>query len=227
MSFEFRQIKKAMEQNQLRKTNEHGYSLFELVTTMTVMAILVLGTIPLAQNAYKRQKELRLRESLRLVRQAIDEFKRDTNGACQQGAQTSGNPLQPGQNIPADPRSRVVISDCKIFEVDNVDRYPPTLESLTDGVTVKPRGLGAIPVGGGNGGSVFDKGNATEINQNKEFKKVYLRELPIDPMTGKNDWNLRSSYQTKDDGSWDEVNVFDIRSSSDQEALNEEKYSDW
>ncbi len=209
----------------MRNKTVNGYSLFELIITMTVMSILVLGTIPLAQNAYKRQKEIRLRESLRLVRSAIDEFKRDTNGACQQGAQTSGNPLQNGQNIPADPRSRVVISDCKIFEIDNVDRYPPTLESLTDGVTVKPRGLGAIPTGGG--GAFDDNRQATQVNQNKEFKKVYLRELPIDPMTGKNDWNLRSSYQTKDDGNWDEVNVFDIRSSSDDEALNGEKYSDW
>ncbi len=61
----------------------------------------------------------------------------------------------------------------------------------------------------------------------EEFNKVYLRELPVDPMTGEADWQLRSSYQTKDDGSWDEVNVFDARSSSDAEALNGEKYSDW
>jgi general secretion pathway protein G len=59
------------------------------------------------------------------------------------------------------------------------------------------------------------------------LKKVYLRELPIDPMTGEADWNLRSSYQTEDDGSWDEINVFDVRSNSDGESLNDEKYSDW
>jgi hypothetical protein len=46
-------------------------------------------------------------------------------------------------------------------------------------------------------------------------------------MTGKSDWQLRSSYQTDDAGSWDGVNVFDVRSSSNEEALNGEKYSDW
>jgi hypothetical protein len=46
-------------------------------------------------------------------------------------------------------------------------------------------------------------------------------------MTGEADWNLRSSYQTEDDGSWDEINVFDVRSNSDGESLNDEKYSDW
>ncbi|MDQ3041623.1 MAG: type II secretion system GspH family protein, partial [Acidobacteriota bacterium] len=55
-----------------------GFSLLELIITLTVLSILVMGTIPLAQNAVKRQKELRLRENLRELRNAIDEFRRDT-----------------------------------------------------------------------------------------------------------------------------------------------------
>ena len=202
-----------------------GFSFLELVATLTVLAILVMGTIPMAQNAVKRQKELRLRESLRLIRNAIDEFKRDTIGACPLGAVTTGNPTITGQggNIPTDPRSRVVIDDCKIFETDNLDRYPPTLETLVDGVKVKARG---ITVGGG-GGIGGDTTQATELNEIKELNKIYLRELPIDPMTGKADWKFRSSYQDKDSENWDEINLFDVRSSSDEEALNGEKYSDW
>jgi len=49
----------------------------------------------------------------------------------------------------------------------------------------------------------------------------------VDPMTGESDWKFRSSYQTKDDENWDEINVFDVRSASDEKALNGEKYSDW
>src|SRR5689334_11159688 len=67
---------------------QKGFTLFELIVTLTVLAILIMGTIPLAQNAVKRQKEMRLRESLRMMRNAIDEFKRDTIGACPQGAIT-------------------------------------------------------------------------------------------------------------------------------------------
>ena len=198
-----------------------GFTLLELIITLVVLSILVMGTVPLAQNAVKREKELRLRETLREIRNAIDEFHRDTLGACPQGAVVSGNPAQQGGNVPTDPRSRVVIDDCKIFEVDNLDRYPPTLETLTEGVRVRARGLNIQSRG------AFDDRNATELNENKELSKIYLRELPIDPMTGEADWQLRSSYQTDESGSWDEINVFDVRSSSEAEALNGEKYSDW
>ena len=202
-----------------------GYSLLELVSTLAVLAILVMGTIPMAQNGVKRQKELRLRESLRMMRNAIDEFKRDSMGACPQGAVTSGNPTiaAQGGNIPTDPRSRVVIDDCKIFETDNPDRYPPTIETLVDGVKVKARGAN-VTAGSGISG---DSKQATELNEIKELNKVYLRELPVDPMTGKADWKFRSSYQDKDSDNWDKVNVFDVRSSSDDEAMNGEKYSEW
>ena len=72
-----------------------------------------------------------------------------------------------------------------------------------------------------------DTQQATEINQDKEIIKVYLRELPVDPMTGEKDWKFRSSYQSVDSDNWDDVNVFDVRSNSKDVALNGEKYSDW
>jgi general secretion pathway protein G len=201
-----------------------GFTLFELVVTLAVLAVLVIGTIPLSQNAVKRQKELRLRESLRMMRNAIDEFKRDTVGSCPQGAVSTGNmTIRGGVDTMSDPRSRVVIDDCTIFDTENLDRYPPDLQILVDGVRVRPRGLNL------QGGSGIRDGTteATDMNATEEIKKVYLRELPIDPMTGEANWKFRSSYQTKDEESWDDINVFDVRSASDGEALNGEKYGDW
>ena len=199
-----------------------GFTLLELIVTLTVLAILVMGTIPLAQNAAKRQRELRLRETLREMRSAIDEFKRDTIGACPQGALSNDVAgVRGNSNIPPDPRSRVVVDDCTIFDTANIDRYPPTLDILVEGVKVRARGMNIR-----SGGGITDDTNATDSSETKELKKVYLREKPIDPMTGESDWRLRSSYQTEA-GNWDEVNVFDVRSSSDDEAFNGEKYSDW
>jgi general secretion pathway protein G len=206
-----------------RATDQFGFTLLELIITLTVLAVMVLATIPLAQNAVKRQREQQLRESLREIRLAIDEFKRDTYGACPQGSITTTNRPDPNSSVPTDPRSRVVIDECTIFTTENVDRYPPTLETLVDGVKVKPRGLNA-PTGGG----VFNNKESVVFDDDaKDLKKVYLRELPVDPITGKTDWRIRSSYQEKGTDGWDNVNVFDVRSNSDEEALNGEKYSDW
>jgi prepilin-type N-terminal cleavage/methylation domain-containing protein len=207
--------------------DNQGYSLLELIITMAVLAVLVMGTIPLVQNSVKRQKEQKLRESLAMMRLAIDEFKRDTIGACPQGALTSSNPAPGsgqfgGGNFTPDPRSRVVVDDCKIFETENIDRFPPTLEMLVDGVKVKSRtpNLGT--------GGAFGKENATELGDVKDVKKVYLREIPIDPMTGEKDtWKFRSPYQDKDSDSWDDVSVFDVKSGSDEESFSGDKYSDW
>jgi general secretion pathway protein G len=197
-----------------------GFTLFELVVTLTVLAILIMGTLPLAQNAVKREREMRLRETLRQIRSAIDEFKRDTYGACPAG--TTDNRINGQRNsAPPDPRSRVVIDDCSIFDNENLDRYPPNLDVLVDGVKVRQRSLNL------RGAGVFEDKNATDLNATDEIKKVYLREKPIDPMTGESDWKLRSSYQSKDDESWDDINVFDVRSASEEKALNGEKYSDW
>lgn len=204
-----------------------GFTLLELIITLTVLAVLVMGTIPLTQNAVKRQKELRLRENLRDIRNAIDEFHRDTLGACQGGGQSGGNQAAVNQfnnSVPTDPRSRVIIDDCKIFDAENLDRYPPSLDILVEGVKVKPRGLNIRP---GSGLGDDKTTNVFKEDADEEKKKVYLRELPVDPMTGEKDWKLRSSFQTKEQESWDEVNVFDVSSSSEEEALNGEKYSDW
>ncbi len=207
------------------RQGDRGYSLLELVATLGVLSVLVMGTIPLAQNGIKRQKEQRLRDALRVMRSAIDEFKRDTYGACPQGAVNTTNPTIPGGgvNAPADPRSRVVIDDCKIFDSENLDRYPPSLQQLVDGVKVRARGPNIRAGSGIRDGEL----QATEINEEKEIIKVYLREIPKDPITGEPEWRIRSSYQPADSENWDDVNVFDVRSTSDEEALNGEKYSDW
>jgi general secretion pathway protein G len=200
---------------------QSGFTLIELVMTITIMTILTLGVMPLVKVSVKRQREQQLRDALRQMRIAIDEFHRDTVGMICTG---SVAPLPPGQapNIPIDPRSKVAISDCTIFGVDNPDRYPPDLDTLVSGVNVTPRG-------GDMGGRGVRGVDATAVG-NPELstkKKVYLRAIPIDPMTGKAEWDLRSNYDSYDAGSWGGENVFDVRSKSKETALNGEKYSDW
>ena len=203
-------------------SQDHGFTLIELVITITVLTILTLGIVPLLKISVKRQKEQQLRLVLREMRTAIDDFHRDTvDMQCVGTALTPGQVAPPNPNAYVDPRSKVKISDCTIFGVDNPDKYPPDLLTLVNGVNVVPRS-GAL---GGRGDINVD---ATKVGgESATKKKVYLRGLPIDPMTGEADWDFRSCYDSPDSGSWGGENVFDVRSKSKETALNGEKYSDW
>ena len=221
----------------LRLSASHrGFSLIELVITVTVLAILTLGVVPLIQVSVKRQKEQQLRDSLRQMREAIDQFHREALAGAQLQAnqQQEGQPprqppqqnpqVQPG-NIFSDPRVRVMITDQTIFTADNPDRFPPDLDTLVKGVNVLPLAMPQAQQGGI--GLQGDKG-ITDVNQQPIPKtKVYLRQIPIDPMTGKAEWDFRSCYDPADSTSWGGENVFDVHSKSDGKALNGEKYSDW
>lgn len=77
------------------------------------------------------------------------------------------------------------------------DGYPPDLDTLVNGVDV--------------GG-----------------KKVrFLRRIPIDPMTGKNEWGERSTQDDPDSESWGGQNLFDVYSKSQGTALDGSKYAEW
>jgi general secretion pathway protein G len=219
-------------------TGRHGKNCFA-VSSLRVsasgfsLAILTLGVLPLVQVTVKRQKEQELREALRTMREAIDQFHREALAAPQQrpgtSTGTSGGegpgspPAPPGQSL--DPRIRVYISDPTIFTTDNPDRYPPDLDTLVKGVSVLPFAMPAQLVGGQgiSGQGILEKSQTSTIPKTK----VYLRQIPIDPMTGKADWVLRSCYDATDSTSWGGENVFDVHSKSDGKALNGEKYSDW
>jgi general secretion pathway protein G len=215
---------------------QRGFTLIELVITVFVLAILTLGVIPLVQVSVKRQKEEQLRAALREMREAIDQFHREALvGAQMQASQGQGTTAQQesaprppqAQTQPSlfgDPRVRVFITDQTIFGVDNPDRFPPDLETMVNGVDVLPITAGGLGRRGQFGVSATDAASADSMIPKI---KIYLRRIPVDPMTGKADWDLRSAYDSADANSWGGENVFDVRSKSGGTALNGEKYRDW
>ncbi len=52
-----------------------GFSLIELIITITVIAVIAGVAVPLTRNAILRQKEVELRRALREMRVAIDRYK--------------------------------------------------------------------------------------------------------------------------------------------------------
>ena len=75
--------------------------------------------------------------------------------------------------------------------------YPPDLQTLVNGVDV----------------------------QGKKLK--FLRRIPVDPMTGKAEWGLRSMQDDPDSDSYGGQSVFDVYSKSQGTALDGTKYSKW
>jgi len=216
-----------------------GFSLIELVITVAVLAILTLGVVPLVQVSVKRQKEQQLRDALREMREAVDQFHREALAGAQyqanqtqQTAQQEQSPRNPAQNpqaaqvpnIFADPRVRVMITDQTIFTTDNPDRFPPDLQTLVKGVDVLPISAGSL---GRRGNQNFTATEAASDDSQVPKTKVYLRRIPVDPMTGKAEWDFRSCYDSADSTSWGGENVFDVHSKSEGVALNGEKYRDW
>src|SRR6266496_6497927 len=90
-----------------RTAAECGFSLIELVITITIMTILTMGVVPLVKVSVKRQKEQQLHDALRQMRIAIDEFHRDTVGMIctgTLGSTPSGQTNIPNAQVPPDPR---------------------------------------------------------------------------------------------------------------------------
>jgi len=219
-----------------------GFSLIELVITITVLGILTLGVVPLVQVSVKRQKEGQLRDALREMREAIDQFHREAVAGAQmqvnqQQGQTTAqqeqaarsppnqqNPQQGAPNVFSDPRVRVAVTDQTIFTADNPDRFPPDLDTLVKGVNVLPITAGSM---GRRGNMNYTATEAGSDESQQPKIKVYLRRIPVDPMTGKAEWEFRSCYDSADTNSWGGENIFDVHSKSDGVALNGEKYRDW
>jgi general secretion pathway protein G len=70
-----------------------GVTLIELIVAMAILSILMAGILPLSVMSYKRSKEIELRQDLRLIRNAIDEYKKLFDAGRISGpADTSGYP---------------------------------------------------------------------------------------------------------------------------------------
>src|ERR1700694_564740 len=75
--------------------------------------------------------------------------------------------------------------------------YPPDLDTLVKGVDV----------------------------QGKKIR--FLRRIPVDPMTGKTEWGMRSMQDDATSDSWGGQNVFDVYTKSDGTGLDGTQYKDW
>ncbi len=92
-------------------------------------------------------------------------------------------------------------SDKGLIEKEGVDSegYPPDLEDLVEGVP--------------------------QVGSTRTLK--FLRRIPTDPFTGKDEWGKRSYQDDFDSTSWGRQNVYDVYTLHGGTALDGSKYEDW
>src|SRR5512136_2404255 len=105
--------------------NSRGISIIELVATLVILSIIAAVILPSAQMTMKRNREIELRRELRLIRAAIDEYKKNYDQA---------------------------LLEKKLPVVMDKSGYPETLQALVDGydfgglTNYKKKFLRRIPV---------------------------------------------------------------------------------
>lgn len=91
-----------------------GFTLLELVIAIAIISILVVMAVPVVRIEIQRQKESELREDLRVLRHAIDAYKRASDeGRIPRAVDASGYPprlevLLQGVADAKDPKSRTI-----------------------------------------------------------------------------------------------------------------------
>lgn len=92
-------------------------------------------------------------------------------------------------------------SDAGMIPIDlGTDGFPAELEVLVEGVDL----VGQV-----------------------DRKIKFLRRVPIDPMTGEQEWGLRSYQDEPDSTSWGGENVYDVYSLAGGVGLNGVPYEKW
>jgi len=167
--------------------NNKGITLTELVVVMAVMSILAAVVMPTARMTVKRAKEMDLRHDLRMLRDAIDGYKK-------------------------------LVDDGRIRKEAGSLGYPKTLEDLTKPVELVNNGAPVAQTGATG---------TTTAQQQLPPKVRFLRKIPVDPMTGSNEWGMRSNADEPDSEIWGGQDVFDVFSKSEATALDGTKYKDW
>ena len=199
-----------------------GMTLIELILACGILLVLSSAAVPLARMTVQRQREKELRLALREMRTAIDRYKDD--------------------------------ADKNLIRTEvGSQGYPPDLQTLVDGVTVSVAGGGvggisASALAGASGTAQFGSAGTSQFGTGARTgtsalgsaanqagsamsgtpsKVRYLRKIPVDPMTGKDDWGLRAVQDDVDSHSWGGHNVFDVYSQSTATAIDGTKYQDW
>jgi general secretion pathway protein G len=155
------------------RRRERGLTFIEVLTVLTLMALLALVALPYMHHKYRSFKELELQRRLAMMRAAIDRYHE----------YAAAGQIEP-------------------WDLD-WHMYPEDLESLVEGVEVRPAA------------------------DEPPVVIRFLRRIPEDPFTGEATWDCRGYEDDPEERSSSCDDIYDVFSRSDDEALDGTNYSDW
>lgn len=151
-----------------------GFTYIEMITVAAILAVLVLIATPFVHKKHRHLKELELKRTLNIMREAIDRY-----------------------------HEYALLGQIEPWDLD-WQMYPKDLQMLVDGVEVRPA-----------------------VDQ-EPISVRFLREIPVDPMTGEAEWSCRAYDDEPEEREDDCDNLYDVFSKSEDTCLDgTHTYNEW
>jgi type II secretory pathway pseudopilin PulG len=230
-----------------KRFRQAGMTLLELIIACAILMILASAAMPVARYTVQRKKEAELHSDLREMRDAIDRYKdaADRN-LIRVEVGTEGYPpdldtLVKGVDMVSQPNGTGIAGATNPGQPIAPSTGAGGTSSGFGASGFGNSGSGFGSSGSGLGGSGFSgssglgnafgqsnsSGNSSSQGQDLVRHVRFLRRIPVDPMTGKAEWGMRSVQDDPDASSWGGKDVFDVFSKSTSMSLDGTKYSDW
>ncbi len=187
-----------------------GFTLLEIVVTLGILLTLAAVAQPMTRNAFHRTREADLRQRLGQMRSAIDAFRRDWE---RDGAKFVGPYCQKSKTT------------CR--EKSGEDGYPRAIESILTVEFVDETPVKAPVKKDKTAPNDEDDSDDEKEKEPVKEKRVYLREIPVDPMTKNKNWGFRCYEDPPDSTTWCGKDIYDVYSQSTKTGRNGIPYNQW
>src|SRR5580704_18882071 len=216
-------------------TSQTGMTLLELIISCSILLILSSAALPVARYSIVRQREAELHRVLREMRDAIDRYKdaADRNlirvEVGSEGYPPDLDTLVKGVDLTSQQGAGIAGATNPGQPIVPSSGFGSTFGTNSFGNSGFGGGFGNNSAGGSSFGQTSGQGQNNGSSQGQDLIRHvrFLRRVPVDPMTGKAEWGMRSVQDDPDSTSWGGKNVFDVFSLSQGTALDNTKYSDW
>src|SRR4029077_14634355 len=217
-------------------SRQAGMTLLELIIACAILLVLASAAMPVARYTVKRQKEAELHRELREMRDAIDRYKdaADRNlirvEVGSEGYPPDLDTLVKGVDLTSQQGAGIAGATNPGQPIAPSSGFGSTFGTNSFGSSgFGGSSFGSNSAGGSSFGQTSGQGQNNGSSQGQDLIRHvrFLRRVPVDPMTGKAEWGMRSVQDDPDSTSWGGKNVFDVFSLSQGTALDSTKYSDW